>query len=255
MLPKKIWIAIILIGFVFIVGVFFYIAVGSNSSKSTIFDPQLSSASQTELKRLPFCEVSKKTKVPATIIAGVVVAEKQLNRDWSDFIQDSLFSVGYYLFDQAWWQKWSDRAMNLASSNLASRTTSSEWSKDVSWTGIIFSIGPSQITTRTALQACELRGQELEWCNGTKRLVKALLSEQESLEVASLILDVERQIHMQKTGVDIALDYGKWATLYNFGGDIFRARFKNDPNRGPNGFGKWVGNNANQIELILNCQK
>lgn len=237
-----------------IICVVIFVAVGSNSSRSSINEPNLSASSILELKRLPFCEVGKKLDVPAEIIAGVVIAEKQLNRDWSDSIQDGLFTLFAYFFGDGWWQRWSDRSLNLANENLNSRKVSSEWSKNVAWTGVIFSIGPSQITPRTALQSCQAGGGDIEWCGNTKKLIKTLLNDSGSIEVAALILKVERANHLEKTGIDISSDLGKWATLYNFGGDIFRARFKENPNRKPNGFGSWIANNQKEIQLILKCQ-
>lgn len=231
-----------------------YIAVSSNGSRSKVFEPNLTKSSHFDLNRLQFCEASNKTEVPAQIIAGVVLAEKQLNRDWTDFVQDRLFTIFYYLLNDAWWDQWSNRSMMLASENLKSREVSSDWAKNVAWTGIIFSVGPSQITPRTALLACRYADKGFEWCKSTKLLIKGLLSESESLEIAGLILDFERKNHLQKTGIDISRDPGKWVTLYNFGGDIFRARFKDDPNRGPNRFGRWVEGNLEEMESLLSCK-
>jgi hypothetical protein len=230
-----------------------YVAVGKNSSNSAIMIPNLMQASRQELRELPFCYVAQTYGVPANVIAGVVLAEKQLNRDWSDAVQDGLFAILLYLRGNDWWQEWSERSLALASEELEARTKSSEWSRDVNWTGIIFSIGPAQVTPRTALRACKNAAKQPAWCSGTKPLIEALLSESRSLEVAALILDDERKTHLRETGVDVAEDSAKWATLYNFGGDIFRARFDKDPNRGPNRFGKWVGDNRDEMDGILQC--
>lgn len=247
--------AIAILALLLLISVLVYIAIGSNTGKRAYFSPSLNEPSVNSLSRLPFCKVGKQYGVSPRVLAGVVLAEKQLNRDWTDFVQDGLFTVFYYFFNEAWWQKWSTHNFEQATKELGDWNRSSNWSKQVSRSGIIFSIGPSQITTRTALTACQNSIARPSWCTtGTKRLIQALLSESESLEVSALILDVERQTHLRKTGVDVGLDPAKWATLYNFGGEIYRAKFTLNPDRPPNGFGRWVGNNGNQIMMLLNCK-
>ena len=247
--------AIAILALLLPVSVLVYIAIGSNTGKRAYFSPSLNESSVIMLSRLPFCNVGRQYGVPPSVLAGVVLAEKQLNRDWTDFVQDGLFMIFYYLFNEAWWQEWSTQNFEQATKDLSDWKMGANWSKQVSRSGIIFSVGPSQITTRTALTACQNSISKPSWCSvGTKRLIQALLSESESLEVSALILDVERQEHLQKTGIDAGSDFAKWATLYNFGGEIYRARFAFNPDRPPNGFGRWVGNNGNQITMLLNCK-
>ena len=245
--------AVIFLVFILFVLVIVYIAVGSNSSKSGIAQQNLSEVSRLDLGRLSFCEVAKQSRVPASMIAGVVLAEKQLNRDWTDSIQDGLFTIAYYLLNDTWWQVWSQRSLALASAEVEIRSVKPEWSREVAFTGIIFSIGPSQITPRTALSACKVTNSTHEWCQGTRPLIRALLSESQSLEVVALILDVERQSHLKVTGIDVQGDPGKWAMLYNFGGDIFRTKFKDNLDRPANTFGRWIQSNLNDINKTLGC--
>lgn len=247
--------AIAILALLLLISVLIWIAIGSNTGKRAYFSPSLNESSVNALSDLPFCSIGKQYGVSPSVLAGVVLAEKQLNRDWTDFIQDGLFTVFYYLFNEAWWQEWSTQNFELATKELGDWNKGVNWSKQVTRSGIIFSIGPSQITTRTALTACQNSISKASWCTaGTKRLIQALLRESESLEVSALILDVERQTHLQKTGIDTGSDPAKWATLYNFGGEIYRARFTLNPDRPPNGFGRWVGNNSDQIMMLLNCK-
>lgn len=206
------------------------------------------------LRRLPFCAVASRSGVPAETIAGVMLAEKLLNRDWTDMVQDTGFAVLAWLRGEAWWRGWVERSAAIADRALAERSRSADWSRDVAWTGFAFSLGPAQITTRTALRACASAQRPPDWCAEPRSVVQTLLSETGSLEAAALVLDEERRSHLRETGVDVGGDPGRWATLYNFGGDLFRARFRDRPDREPNAFGRWAERHAEGFRTALACR-
>lgn len=217
-------------------------------------DDGLSEDSLRELARLPYCDVAASHGVRASVLAGVVLAEKQLNRDWSDAVQDGLFRIALALRSDEGWRRWAERASAAAQAGLAARARTTDWSRDVAWTGFVFSLGPAQITPRTALRACGNAPHAPDWCAGVGSTIRALLDETTSLEVAALVLRDERETHLRATDVDVGDAPGRWATLYNFGGDLFRARFRDRPARPANGFGQWVERHQAAITAGLTCQ-
>ena len=64
--------------------------------------------------------------VTADVLAGVVLAEKQLNRDWSDDIQDGLFELLLALRSEEGWRRWADEALAAADQALPERSKSRE---------------------------------------------------------------------------------------------------------------------------------
>ena len=236
-------------------GLVIFFAVTSNHGTSGRAAPGLDVASRRELTRLPYCAVAHRYGVEAETLAGVDLAEKQLNRDWSDDVQDALFEVLLLVRSENGWQRWADDALAVTNRALQERSRSGRWPGDVIWTGMIFSLGPSQITPRTAFRACRNAIEAPSWCGNPRLLVEALLDERRSLEVAALVLDDERKLHLTATGSDVSGDPGRWATLYNFGGEIFRSRFGDRPDRPANGFGQWVERNASQMRTILKCTR
>lgn len=230
-----------------------FVAVSSNHGQAARIDQGVSEESLRELSRLPYCEVAATHGVPAGVLAGVVLAEKQLNRDWSDPIQDGLFRIALALRGEEGWRLWAQRASAAAQAGLSERARSADWSRDLIWTGFVFSLGPAQITPRTALRACANAAPKPDWCASADRTIRALLDETRSLHVAALVLRDEREIHLKATQVDLSGAPGRWATLYNFGGEIFRARFADRPDRPANGFGQWIERNQAAIRARLAC--
>ncbi len=227
---------------------------GSSNTTGSNNDPGLSQKSRSDLEALPYCAVAREYGVPVEVLAGVVLAEKQLNRQLFDAVQDEIFKIMLWIFGDRWWDHWANRSLDLAAQNENERLSAPEWSPLVKATGITFSIGPAQITPRTALAACEQMGRESPVCAGsTKSLIAALMSPEKSLEVAAVVLKAEQRNQLRLTGLDVTDSPGKWATLYNFGGDIFRSLFAGELDRGPNSFGRWVDHNAAQIRALTSC--
>lgn len=231
-----------------------FVIFGSSNTTGSNNDPGLSEKSRSDLEALPYCAVAREYGVPVEVLAGVVLAEKQLNRGLSDAVQDEIFKIMLWIFGDRWWDHWANRSLDLAAQNENERLSAPEWSPLVKATGITFSIGPAQITPRTALAACEQMGRESPVCAGsTKSLIAALMSPEKSLEVAAVVLKAEQRNQLRLTGLDVTDSPGKWATLYNFGGDIFRSLFAGELDRGPNSFGRWVGHNAAEIRALTSC--
>ena len=231
------------------------VAVNSNHGTAGSLDPGLTESSRRELERLPYCVVSRRYGVSPEVLAGVVLAEKQLNRDWTDRLQDGVFTVLLALRSERGWQEWAHEALARADRSIKERARSRSWPSDVVWTGVIFSLGPAQITPRTAFHACRNATAPPDWCATPRRLIEALMDETRSLEVAALVLVDERKRHLAETQVDVGGRPGQWATLYNFGGEIFRTRFRDQPDRPANGFGRWIDHHSAFIASALHCNQ
>lgn len=228
-----------------LVALIFNIFVGCQSANSE----ELSETSLAILKTLPFCK-SGRADVPPEMIAGVVIAENQLNRGIKDTLQDTLFEALLKYHDEGWWSTWHDRSSALARNADAARLSSNKWSADVVATGFVFSIGPAQITPRTAFIACGNVTNPPAVCLGSaKQLVNNLLEKGGAVELAAVILSSEASTHMKLSGIDVSREPALWATLYNLGGDYFRANHRVKSNS----FGIWVANHMNKIREILDC--
>jgi hypothetical protein len=92
--------------------------------------------------------------VPPEVTAGVFIAEELLNRGAVDITQDTLFHFLVRSRDDNWWTHWALDAMELADRAEDARMVSNKWPLNIVKTGIVFSIGPAQITPRTVLHAC-----------------------------------------------------------------------------------------------------
>lgn len=253
------WILYVLgAGFALVLAVVAYGILAPVGKSGNEKDPGLTEQSKRSLESLPYCDVAEEYGVPVEVLAGVVLAEQQLNLDFVDVVHDDLFKVMLWLFGSTrwdgWWDAWADKSLTMAAQDAAERLSRPEWSPSVKATGITFSIGPAQITSRTALIACEQVASQSAVCSGsTRQLLEAMMSPEKSLEVAATVLKAEQQNQLRLTGHDVTGSPGKWATLYNFGGDIFRSIFADQLDRGPNAFGRWVDHNTAEIRSITAC--
>jgi hypothetical protein len=199
-----------------------------------------------------FCTAAAQFGVPAELVAGVYIAEQVLNRGPLDTAQDFIFKVLLETHDDNWWRRWSVDGLNVADGLVDSRGGSNKWPVHVVATGIVWSIGPAQITPRTALRACNFFRDNPSVCSqGVRELMKALLDVSRSPEIASMVLSFERSGFLAEEGIDLADDLGRWATAYNFGGEYYRVVFR----RGPavNFFGRWVSSKAGGLRRALKC--
>lgn len=203
------------------------------------------------LGRLPFCAGIDRLDVPTELIAAVIVAENQINRGVADTIQDILFDGLVKYHDDKWWSAWAERSFQLTNEAETTRLVSNKWPADVVATGFVFSIGPAQITPRTALRACASLSNSPATCvGGVRHLVKSLLSDRGAVELAAVVLRAEATWHLEISGVDPSRDLALWATLYNAGGDYYRNARAN----GPNHFGTWVAEHASIIGKTIGCR-
>lgn len=236
------------------VALIFYAILGSQSHSSGAIDNSLSPQSMQELNELPYCEVAEKFDLPVELLAGVVLAEKQLNRDVTDAVQDSIAQFLILTQDENWWEDWANDSESKTSVDEAQRAQGGEWSSDVAMTGYAFSLGPAQITPRTAINACKELENSSAVCNqGVKHMVESMMDSRSSVEVAAVVLKAEQKQHLREAGIDVTNDLAKWATLYNFGGSIYRTQYAGDLNHKPNGFGAWIGGRAQDITQEVPC--
>jgi hypothetical protein len=213
---------------------------------------RLDEDARAQLKTIPFCQAAARFGVPPEVAAGVFLAEKALNRGPVDSIQDTIFQILVDSRDDGWWASWASDAMKLAGDAENVRMNSNKWPPRVISTGLVFSLGPAQITPRTALRACtHLQNTPAPCKEGTRSLIRQLLTDPGAAEIVALVLRFEQEAHEAHAGVDLAKDVGIWATVYNFGGDYYRRAFKD---RSPiNLFGRWVTSNLEEIRRLLNC--
>jgi hypothetical protein len=134
------------------------------------------------------------------------------------------------------------------------RLVSNKWPLEVISTGIVFSIGPAQITPLTALKACSYTQPRPSICaKGVRSLVKELLTQAGSIEIAALVLRYEYLIHMKSTGKEISCNLGVWSTLYNYGGAYYRKAALGQMSL-VNRFGRWVESHSESIKAALACE-
>jgi hypothetical protein len=206
------------------------------------------------LQELPFCHAGHFYAVPPELVAGVFLFENHINRSIKDSIQDAAFGLLLENTDEDWWVRWAESAAKRAHSARHAHLLSNKWPAEVVATGFVVSIGPAQITPRTAIAACAKSVPQRPVCGGgIKKLIASLLRDTESIELVSLVLSYERDEHWNFTGVDPSRDIGVWATLYNLGGDYFRARYRDQKEYEVSRLGRWVRDFRNIIAEGLRC--
>jgi hypothetical protein len=198
-------------------------------------------------ERMLFCRVGHQYKVPPELVAGVFFAENVINRGWKDRVQDAIFQFLVDNRDEEWWSQWADQAMAMADRDEEVRLMSNKW-----W--IVFSIGPAQITPRTAITACLHAQPRPSICEGGIRsLVKRLLSQAGSIEIAAIVLQYEYLKQFQATGKEMSCNLGAWSTLYNYGGAPYRKASSSQAAL-VNRFGQWVESHSKSIREQLACE-
>jgi hypothetical protein len=213
----------------------------------------------TWLRSLPFCEVARNVGVPAELVAGVFFFENRINRNVKDTVQDTAFRIMLKGLSKEWWDEWASKSMTLASSRESATAQANRWPAEVAATGLVISLGPAQITPRTALLAC--KGETLlreassplyTICEaGVRNLIESILDERKSIELSALILRYEAHNHYALTGTSVIGDLGTWATLYNRGGYYYR----NGKNSGSlTKLGGWVAENRVSLRELVNCK-
>jgi hypothetical protein len=223
--------------------------LGFMSSSGPSPEPETAPA----LSRVPYCDIARRYRVPPELLAGVILAENALNRDWKDTAQDVIFRFLVDHRDELWWSRWREQAMQLADLSENEHLAFNKWPLEVVTSGVVFSIGPAQITPRTAIQACAQTETSNEHCSsGTRALIQALLDDTASTELAAMILDYERRGQLKVTSEDVSCDIAAWSTLYNYGGGSYRKAAPGGT-RLVNAFGNWVHIRASSIHQSLAC--
>jgi hypothetical protein len=206
-----------------------------------------------KLKTIPFCRVGKQFDVPPELVAGVFLVENLFMRGLVDTAQDAIFSFLVDHRDGKWWDRWADDAMLLADEFEDVRLVSNKWPPRVVGTGIVFSIGPAQITPRTALRSCRSLQNAPSICgSGTKYLISQLLTDDGAAEAAAMVLRFERLMQKSEAKIDVFGDLGRWATIYNVGGDFYRKAFVGGAQ--VNTFGRRVSANTEDFRKALTCE-
>lgn len=209
------------------------------------------------LQKLPFCEVAARFDIAPEIVAGVFIVENILRRGMIDSAQDAIFRLLLDSRDDIWWDLWGKQAMQAADNAEDIRVLSNKWPLSVSSSGIAFSIGPAQITPRTALSSCaHFENKPMPCQRGVKFTIRQLLGDTGSVEIAGMVLSYERDVHRAATRRDVVENAGAWATLYNVGGGYYRQTLVSQQDPLPiNSFGRWVVLNAEKIREHLSCSK
>ncbi len=148
-----------------------------------------------------------------------IVAENRANRGIKDELEDAAFRFLLKEKDDEWWERWAANNMQMAEAAEEPHLISNKWPVELIATGLVVSIGPAQITPRTALRACQALRDKPICEGGAKSLVSQMLDAVASIKVAAAVLRFEANEEMRLTGKDVSDDFAVWATIYNVGGE------------------------------------
>jgi hypothetical protein len=191
--------------------------------------------------------------IPGTAIAGVIAAEWTLNRSYVDTAQELWLSLRLKRHDDAWWEQWAEQAaQEAAQARAAHPGRSNPWPLSLIASGYVMSFGPAQIKPRTVILACQHFSAEEPVCRqGIKGLMAALLSEEDSLRLAAVVLRQEADLWRTHTGREATTDVGLLATFYSAGAEV-RIAIRNEASRTRlNRFGQWVADHLTALEALL----
>lgn len=237
-----IWIKLFVVLFVTIPS---FANAGSLSKTSTEFIKQYNEE---------LCLAANKTKVPAALIASVIIAEDDLNRNIIDRLQDVSLKNMLNLKDEKWWEKWHMDCKALAQSTIKYRFISNKWPIELWQTGYVQSYGSAQITPRTAIIACDELKSSFEECRaGVKKIVQSIISNPDSFIFAGIILQYEKKQYQKRFKNKLDEHIGVWATIYNVGWDYFNESYFARWGVKENNFGKKVSEHYQIIHQILQC--
>jgi hypothetical protein len=203
-------------------------------------------------ERDQICRASERFKVQSGLVAGVFFAERVLNRSVIDNLQDRWMSSLVQSQDKVWWENWAKQGDVEASSAEQLRRLGNKWPIDLVEIGYVMSIGPLQITPRTAMRMCRRNEMKLDLCQGGIRaIVERLLSVKIAFEFGAAVIRSEwNAYHGRETMIH---NIGLAATLYNMGEDYFAARYGTDSTF-TNTFGRWIADRSSTLEAFLDCR-
>ncbi len=206
------------------------------------------------LYRKKICDTAALTGIPPESLAGVIVAERTLNNGLFDNMQNVF--VGHLLkaYNNTWWEEWAKSSETLATEMMNLRLISNKWPLELSKNGYVMSVGPAQITPRTAIRACEAIDSDVEACRGgVKGIVSNLLDFNRSIELAAAVLVYESLEYNKNAETVEVLPLALLGTLYNIGGEYYSKTFVTKFNTTTNSFGKWIERNAELLKKSLKC--
>lgn len=208
-----------------------------------------------EENRQYLCSAATKSNVPSALLAGVIVAETELNRSLADRLQDTML-LGFLRFkDAQWWEQWNLTGKDLANKSAKYRAHSNKWPIELWRTGYVQTFGSAQISPRTAIIACNKLKLQYEECRlGIKGIVTQITKDPDSFIIAGIVLNYEKMEYQKKTKQELN-NIGVWATTYNLGSDYMIPLSSNVPRIRENSFGKFVHQNFSIIKRLLHCGK
>ncbi len=191
--------------------------------------------------------------VPGTAIAGVIAAEWTLNRSYADTMQELWLSLRLQRHDDAWWEQWAEQAAQQAAQARAAHPGMiNPWPLSLIATGYVMSYGPAQLKPRTVILACQHFVAEEPVCRqGIKGLMAALLSEEDSLRLAAVVLRQEADLWRTHTGREATNDVGLLATFYSAGAEVRIAQSNEASRTRLNRFGRWVADHRAALDSLL----
>ncbi|KOR28762.1 hypothetical protein TI05_16300 [Achromatium sp. WMS3] len=161
-------------------------------------------------------------------IAGVIAAEWILNKNFIDSVQDKWLLRLLRMHNPQWWDKWAVKCESEALSAQPQRLIANKWPAALIASGYVMSFGPAQIQPRTAILACHKYSRFEPICQrNIKYLIKALLSEKESIRLVAVILRYEAEIWMAHTNQkQVKNNPAMLATLYSSGAEYWLTVYK-----------------------------
>ena len=191
--------------------------------------------------------------IPGTAIAGVIAAEWTLNRSYADTMQELWLSLRLKRNDDTWWEQWAEQGAQAAAQARAAQSGRiNPWPLSLIASGYVMSFGPAQLKPRTVILACQHFAAEEPVCRqGIKGLMAALLSEEDSLRLAAVVLRQEADLWRTRTGRDATTDVGLLATFYSAGAEARLAQSNEASLTWLNHFGRWVADHLTALDSLL----
>lgn len=190
-------------------------------------------------------------RVPAPVIAGVVLAEHHFNVTLVDRVQDRVLRAWLAHHSDDWWAAWAARGEREALRAKDARWLANKWPATLVASGYVASFGPAQLTPRTVLRGCaEVVAPPCD--AGVKEVLQQMLSADGAIALVGVVLDFEAREWEKHSHTTARRDVGLLATLYSTGGDYYVHRhisLTQLPIR--NAFGRWVEERCGSIAIQL----
>jgi hypothetical protein len=208
-----------------------------------------------DLTRHRICTASLLTETPEELIRGIVEGEQAINGGSTRRIQNITFEALLKMGSPAFWEDWRKRNELVAHASASVRLASNKWPAELWTSGYVQSFGPGQITPRTAFLACGNNEGRYAMCRlPTDGMLRALVGPSTAYVMVGIVFAYEREEMLRVKGVDLRENPIMWATVYNVGGDYFRATYESRWGYTPNILGRWVGKHSGNFKNQLRCE-